>query len=206
MSEGIRIDGRRLNDYRPFEILLSRSESSSIAEIISSDNTRVICVVTGAVVPPFPDRPSEGILFINASLSSYSDLSGVSESDVRRFLERSIRESDAIDLESLCIISAESVWKIVCDVKIIDYNGGNVTDAALLSAMAGLRAYRKPDVIIQSLGNEELSGIHKSKVRIFNSMEREPLPLALHHTPLSMTIGIFKLEGQHFGSVSMLST
>jgi exosome complex RNA-binding protein Rrp42 (RNase PH superfamily) len=51
-----------------------------------------------------------------------------------RLLERSIRESDAIDTESLCIISGEKVWCIRCDVRVLDY-GGNLPDACSLAVV-----------------------------------------------------------------------
>lgn len=49
-------------------------------------------------------------------------------------LERSIRDSEAIDTESLCIIAGERVWNILCDVRVINY-GGNVLDACNLATV-----------------------------------------------------------------------
>jgi exosome complex component RRP45 len=49
-------------------------------------------------------------------------------------LERSIRDSEALDTESLCIIAGEKVWSIICDVKILNYDG-NVIDACNLAAV-----------------------------------------------------------------------
>lgn len=143
---------------------------------------------------PYPDRSSEGILHINTELSVFAEISGISDNEIRRILEKTIRESDAIDLESLCIVSGEKVWKITIDIRVIDYFGGNIIDAAVFAALSALRAFRKPDVSIESIGVEEFSGKNKTKLHIYNASEREPLPLALHHTPLSATIGLFKLD------------
>ena len=93
----------------------------------------------------------------------------------------SIRENDAIDTESLCIVAGEKVWMIVCDVQLVDYHGGAL-DACLLSCLAALRAFRRPDVSSDAAGR-----LHRH-----HSDDREPLPLALHHTPLAVTIGLFQ--------------
>jgi exosome complex RNA-binding protein Rrp42 (RNase PH superfamily) len=76
---------------------------------------------------------------------------GVSQVQLSRLLDRSIRESDAIDTESLCIVSGEKVWLISCDVRVLDYSGGNVVDAALFAAMSAFKAFRKPEVSIVSV-------------------------------------------------------
>lgn len=200
----MRVDGRQLDECRDIEVILNRQENSSIAEVQLS-GTRVICVVSADIVSPYPDRPTEGILQITCGLSCYAEQSSVYyENDLRRFLEKSIRESDAIDLESLCIISGEKVWRIVCDVQVIDCSSGNIIDSSLFAIMSGLRAFRKPDVSVVSIGVEEFSGRNKVQIIIHEATEREPLPLALHHTPLSATIGLFKLEPIDFDdSVSL---
>jgi exosome complex component RRP45 len=86
---------------------------------------------------------------------------GVSQVQLSRLLDRSIRESDAIDTESLCIVSGEKVWLISCDVRVLDYSGGNVVDAALFAAMSAFKAFRKPEVSIISVAG-------KSTLRYYN--------------------------------------
>jgi exosome complex RNA-binding protein Rrp42 (RNase PH superfamily) len=86
---------------------------------------------------------------------------GVSQVQLSRLLDRSIRESDSIDTESLCIVSGEKVWLISCDVRVIDYSGGNVVDAALFAAMSAFKAFRKPEVSIVSVAG-------KSTLRYYN--------------------------------------
>lgn len=52
-----------------------------------------------------------------------AEMHGISKIELNRLLDRSIKESDAIDTESLCIISGEKVWLICCDVRVLDYSG-----------------------------------------------------------------------------------
>lgn len=198
---GSRLDGRNLLDYRGVDISLSRSEISSSAEVIIG-NTRVSCSVRGDITVPYHDRPTEGIIQINSEISVNAESSGVSNSELSRLLERAIKETDAIDTESLCVIGGEKVWMIAIEVRIFDYDG-NIIDAAMLGCMAALRGFRKPEVTITSHKtrdsniNNNSNGITEinnglATIKIHNSDSCDPLPLALHHTPLSITFGIYK--------------
>ena len=185
LGEGIRLDGRLADEYRDVELNLYRGESSSSAEVLIGD-TRVFCAVHGQITSPYPDRPTEGMLQFGAELSMGAEQAGLSHVDIVRLLERCIRESEAIDTESLCIVGGEKVWLISCEVRVLDFSG-NVLDACLLAAMGALRAFRKPEISIVGKSSSA-----SGQVVIHSSDEREPLPLALHHTPLAISIGIFK--------------
>jgi exosome complex component RRP45 len=185
LGQGLRIDGRLPHECRDVELSLYRGEASSSAEV-QMGSTRVFCSVRGQIVAPFPDRPTEGKLQFGAHLSQGAEAAGLSHNEIVRFLERCIRESEAIDTESLCIVSGEKVWLVNCDVRVLDY-AGNVLDAAVLAAMGALRAFRKPEISIAGKSSSS-----SGQIVIHSSDEREPLPLALHHTPLTVTIGIFK--------------
>lgn len=60
--------------------------------------------------------------------------------------------------------------------------------------MSALRAFRKPEVSI-SLNEDVQSNTQQSfitkSLKLFTGDEREPLPLALHHTPLTVSLGLF---------------
>lgn len=191
LKNGIRLDGRGYLDYRDVELILSRTETSSIAEVCIG-SSRVLSTVYGDIVPPYPDRPSEGIINFNANISLKAEISGLTTLEITRLLEKTIKESNAIDTESLCLISGDKVWRITCNISILDYDGGNVIDATIISTMAALRAFRKCEVTLNSQGFNIKTNTPITSIIIHNSDEREPLPLALHHTPLSITIGIFK--------------
>ena len=63
--------------------------------------------------------------------------------ELTRLLERAIRKSQAIDLEALCVVPAKGVWSVRCDITVMDHRG-NLTDAAILAALAALRHLRLP--------------------------------------------------------------
>ena len=187
LKRGVRLDGRGNHDFRPAEIKTERGEFSSTAEVLLGV-TRVVCFVRGEVVAPYPDRPTEGMVQFNAALSFAAESAGFTNNGVVRMLEKAIRESDAIDTESLCIVGGEHVWLITCDIRVLDY-GGNILDASLLAASVAIRAFRKPDVSVVNAEGEDYSA--NSKLVFHKSDEREPLPLALHHTPLAVSFAIF---------------
>lgn len=68
-----------------------------------------------------------------------------------------------------------------CQIHILD-DCGNVLDAACLSCIASLIHFQLPEVTTEKDGT----------VVIHNIEDREPLPLSVHHVPLSFTFGIFE--------------
>jgi exosome complex component RRP45 len=194
-EESLRLDGRGPQDFRPVDISLTRSALGSCAEVCLGERQRCACVVRGEIVAPYADRPSEGILQFNAQLSPGCEKAGYSSHEVVRQLERCLRESDAIDLESLCIVSGELVWLVTCDVRVLDFDG-NVSDSCVLATLAALRAFRKPEVTVDMSSSDASMGEGSAipRVQVHSPDEREPLPLALHDTPLAVTFGILKFD------------
>lgn len=82
------------------------------------------------------------------------------------------------------------VWSLRVDVHILDHNG-NLADAASLSALAALLAFRRPEVTLEAggvgVGEGQQVVVHPPDVR-------EPLPLSIHHTPLAVTFASFQVS------------
>lgn len=207
-ENGIRLDGRGIDDYREIHIKLDRGEATSTSEV-HLGNTYVITVITGEIVTPYPDRPVEGMLQFSAHVSTKAELAGLTQWELTRMLERSIKESEAMDTESLCIVGGERVWQINCAVTVVDGSGGNVIDACMLSVISALKAFRKPDVSVvpvaliedenadkttKGFNLDTVTGTARANVSVLvhHSNNREPLPLALHHTPITVSLGILK--------------
>eukprot|EP00752_Nemacystus_decipiens_P009980 g8900.t1 len=188
LRSGRRADGRRLGDMRLLRMVFARAEGQASAEI-QLGRTRVLGVVTGEVVPPFPDRPTEGFLLFNVDLGPMAAASVGDQRnsplsvEIARIIETGVRDSQALDTEALCIIGGEKVWSLRCDVHILDH-GGNLIDASALATMAALRHFRRPDVTIDG-----------SKVEVHHTDDKEPHPLALHHVPMCVTFAIFEDAG-----------
>jgi len=123
------------------------------------------------------------------------------------------------------------VWAICVEIKVIDYDGSCI-DVSTFATLAALRAFRKPEVTVTSgispspsssssssrNGNVEKAGIGMDVadieeredmnaqngviLTIHRATEREPLPLALHQVPLTVTYGILQTSTVTASSVS----
>ncbi|XP_024962418.1 exosome complex component RRP45B-like isoform X2 [Cynara cardunculus var. scolymus] len=180
----LRVDGRRPFDYRKLSISFDGSSEVQLG------NTRVMGFVTGQLVQPYRDRPNEGTLAIYTEFSPMADPSfeagrpGESAIELGRIVDRGLRESRAVDTESLCVISGKSVWAIRIDLHIID-NGGNLVDASNVAALAALSTFRRPECTLGENGQEVI--VHPPEAR-------EPLPLIIHHLPVAVTFAFIGKE------------
>ncbi len=80
---------------------------------------------------------------------------------------------------------AMQVWSLRIDSHVLDH-GGNLLDAAFLSALAALLAFRKPEVEVGGGPSGTDITVHPPEVR-------EPLPLTIHHLPVAVSFAMFKV-------------
>ncbi|XP_057522913.1 exosome complex component RRP45B-like isoform X1 [Amaranthus tricolor] len=181
LLKDLRVDGRRPFDYRRLTIKFGRDDGSSEVQL---GQTHIMAFVTAQLVQPYKDRPNEGSLAIYTEFSPMADPSfevgrpGESAVELGRIIDRGLRESSAIDTESLCVLSGKLVWSIRIDLHILD-NGGNLVDAANVAALAALLTFRRPECSLGGEDGQELT-VHPPEVR-------EPLPLIVHHLPIAVT-------------------
>ncbi|XP_042021727.1 exosome complex component RRP45A-like [Salvia splendens] len=186
----LRIDGRGSFDYRNLTIQFGIEDGSSEVQL---GQTRVMGFVTSQLVQPYRDRPNEGTLAIFTEFSPMADPSfeigrpGESAVELGRIVDRGLRESRAIDTESLCVVAGKWVWSIRIDLHILD-NGGNLVDAANIAALAALLTFRRPECTLGGEDGQEVI-IHPSEVR-------EPLALIVHHLPIAVTFAFIGNESR----------
>ncbi len=217
-APALRADGRQPLDLRAIRITFGRRHGRAFAEV-QLGRTRVRAAVTSEIVAPFPDRPVEGFLTFNMDAAQLLENSGgrngggafgggntgagagggaggasAEDAAARRatyltkVVESGIREARAIDTEALCIVAGEKAWSIHCEMHVLD-DGGNLTDAASLAAIAALRHFRRPEVTVAD-----------GKVVEHPLEERMPVPLSVHHTPLSLTFAFLGGESRSSGA------
>lgn len=185
LKEGVRFDGREYTGHRNISILLG-GKTGTIE--LNLGATKILAKVNGTIEEPNPDRPTEG------SLAFFVDL-GVMEFDqqaneiykpkkyaneITKFIDKVIKGSKAIDIESLCLITNKYVWSIQVHLTLIN-NDGNLLDAFYLAAIVALLHYRKPFVTIES----------QSKIVVHSVEEKDPQPLSIHHIPIAVTYSFF---------------
>ena len=148
-------------------------------------NSRILAKVSAEVTVPYPDRPFDGIFTITAELSPMVspafEVNRPTEAEVllSRLLEKTVRRSNALDTESLCLVAGQKCWSVRVDLHVLSHDGGLI-DASCLAVVAALRHFRKPDT---SMDGEALT--------VYTPAEREPVPLSWLHSPLCVTFSFF---------------
>lgn len=151
---------------------------------------RILAKVSAEVAVPYTDRPFDGIFTITTELSPMAspafEVNRPTETEVllSRLLEKTVRRSNALDTESLCLIAGQKCWSIRADLHVLSHDG-NLIDASCLAVVAALRHFKKPDT---SMEGETLT--------VYTPAEREPVPLSWLHTPLCVTFSFFGDEGE----------
>ncbi len=149
-KKGLRVDDRDLYTPRRITIETGVIEKAEGSALVKLGNTQVLAGVKADIGTPFRDTPNQGVLTVHAEfvpLASPMFEPGPPDDnaiELARVIDRSIRESHAVDLESLAIIPGEKVWILWVDLYILDHDG-NLFDASMLAAMAALKTTRLPD-------------------------------------------------------------
>lgn len=125
--ENLRIDKRHLNEFRNLSIIFGKENGSVICSL---GETKAFAQVSCEISTPKATRPNEGTLFINLEMGPMAAPHleiGFPLTDsciqINRILERTLRESRCIDLESLCIIAEEKVWNLRVDISVLNHEG-----------------------------------------------------------------------------------
>lgn len=182
LREGVRVDGRRVNDARHVSVTVTSPGSAEV----EWGRTRVVGVVKSEVRAPYPDRPTEGFFSVEVFLSkmgapsfSSADTSEALQLDLERLLERTLRASKAVDTEALCIVAGAGVFSVTVCITVLDHSG-NLRDAVQLAAIAALTSFRRPDVAVTG-----------DKVELQDTFAHASVPLGVVHTPVSVTFALF---------------
>ncbi|KAL2744635.1 exosome complex component RRP45 isoform X1 [Vespula maculifrons] len=183
IKEKTRLDGRDLFEARSVNIYFGSDWGTCI---VSLGKTRAVAQVSCDIQQPKPSRPNEGMIYINVELNPLAahhfENNRQSEATtlINRQLEKCIKESKCIDLESLCIVADKKVWNLRLDINILNHDG-NLIDCASIAALAALLHFHRPDVT--STGNNII-------VHPFN--EKDALPLRLFFLPVCVSFITFE--------------
>lgn len=150
LAKGIRLDGRKAEDYREVELEYGVSKTAEGSARVKIGDTEVIAGAKLLIGDPFPDTPDEGALMVNVELLPLSSPRfesgppGIEAIELARVVDRGIRESKEVDIKKLCIKKGEKVWIISIDVCPINA-AGNLLDASSLAAIAAIKDARFPE-------------------------------------------------------------
>jgi len=182
IKEGRRLDGRKSYDYRNIKISFGVSLGCCHVEI---GKTKVLAQVSCEIGQPKQTRPHDGVLFVNVELSPMAspafETGRQTEENVElsRLMERCLKESRCVDMESLCIVSGEKVWILRVDIHVLNHEG-NLLDCCSIAAISALAHFKRPDVTVQG-----------GELTIHRPEDRDPVGLSIHHMPLLVSFAFF---------------
>lgn len=182
-----RLDTREVNETR--EVVIEMGPLNGHCCIRIGKTIAKVCV-SGEIVSPAPDRPNEGRFFFNVEIGSLANphthengRPSAHNISLNNYVERVLRGSKAIDVESLCILAGKSAWSIKVDVHVLCDDGG-LFDACSLGSLCGILNFRHEVVSIQGGAAVQLS-----------AAKRDPVPLSLYHIPISTSFAVLESEG-----------
>ena len=152
LQKGVRLDGRKLDEFRPLTIETGTITTAEGSAHIKCGEMDVIVGVKIDVGKPYPDRPDSGTLMVSAELRPMSNPAyglgppSIESIEASRVIDRGIRESEAIDEKSLCIKAGEQVWMVNVDVCPLNHDG-NLIDLGGLAGIIALKEARLPKLV-----------------------------------------------------------
>jgi len=178
LKKGIRLDGRKFDEFREIKIERDVSKNAHGSSRVFIGETRVIFGTKMDVGEPYPDTPDEGSITISIEFPALaSPLFEVGppqteEIELSRVVDRGIREAKTIDFKKLCIEPAKKAWIVFID-GYIENDAGNIFDACGLAALIALKQTRIP----------KLDSEFKVNFKEFQGQ------LELNNTPIMLTFG-----------------
>lgn len=185
LRKGVRRDGRALTQFRDIEIEYGVSSTSHGSARVRAGNAEIIAGVKIDVGTPYPDTPDEGSLMVATEMLPMSHRKfeggppGIDSIEAARVVDRTIRESKAMDLKKLCIEEGEKIWFVAVDLMPVNYDG-NMIDLGVIAAMAALTDARLPK-------------LDEDGRALLEDLSDEKLPL--NETPIAVTV--FKYADQY---------
>lgn len=192
LKSGKRLDGRLIEQQRTLDVKFG-TQFGHVE--LTLGKTKVVVRISATITKPSDRRPFDGIFVVHTDIGSMAspifenNHNSELETMISQVVEKAVRRSGALDLESLCIVAGKKCWEIRADVHYLDYDGGLV-DATCAAVMAGLYHFKKPDVDVDG-----------GAVTVCDMEERNPVALSVLHLPVSVTYGLFELKNEDTGEL-----
>jgi len=180
LSQGGRLDGRALDEHRPLTVQTGFIQKANGSAMVSLGHTQVLAGVKVATGTPFPDTPDKGLLVVNAEVlplsSPYAEAGPPSEGaiELARVVDGGVRESEMVDLSTLCITPGKTVYTVFIDVNIMNVDG-NLFDATSYAVVSALRTAKMPKYELV-----------EDKIKASEQL----VPVPVKKTPISVTMAL----------------
>lgn len=139
IAKDTRLDGRKPLEYRQIDVKVNALKKADGCCMVSIGETKVIVGVKFDLMTPYPDSPDEGglVVSLNYVPITFKSLPQNKDIEFSRVVDRSIRESKALDMKKFCITPREKAFSVYIDAYILNYDG-NLIDALNLATVKAL--------------------------------------------------------------------
>jgi exosome complex component RRP42 len=144
LKKGIRLDGRKKEEFRKIEITTGAVATAEGSARVRCGDTELVAGIKLWLGEPYPDSQEDGVMMVGTELLPLSnpEFEGgppkIDSIEVARVIDRGIREGKAIDTKKLCLKAGEKVWMVMIDVLPLNHDG-NMIDVGGLAALAALK-------------------------------------------------------------------
>ena len=170
LNQGKRLNGRGFLDYRDVKIEKGVFKHAAGSSVVSIGDTKIAVGIKADVGAPYSDTPDRGVMTTSVELVPLaapdfeSGPPNENSIELARVVDRSIRESECIDLASLVIEEGKLVRILFIDIHVLDHSG-NLIDAANLATIAALLDTKLPKLKVENGTVETLDEFEDLKLR-----------------------------------------
>jgi exosome complex component RRP42 len=174
ISKDSRVDSRKFLEYREIKCEVGVIQKAEGSCYVSIGDTKVIAGIKFDLMEPYEDTPDEGglVVTLNYVPIVFQDSNQNVDIEYSRILDRSIRESEMINLNEFCKVPGKEAIQIYIDCYIINHDG-NLLDALNLAA-------------VKALSNTNMPKIENGKIEMTNKK------INLRALPILVTISKIK--------------
>ncbi len=176
LETGRRMDGRALEEYRPFAINKKYLEKVEGSAEVKLGKTHVVVGVKADIGHPFEDTPDQGVLMVNAEFTPVAHSTWEpgpppdAAVELARVVDRGLRSAEILNLEELGLISGEKVYLIFVDLFVLNYDG-NLIDACSAGALAALKTAEIPEFKVKK------GKLEKTDKQVKLDLESQPIAI-----------------------------
>jgi len=171
LEVGKRADGRGLEDIRKITIAPDYVKKSDGSALVNLGDTVVLVGIKIEPGLPYSDNPDEGVLMINAEfvpLASPLFEPGPPDEnayELARIIDRSFRETKAIELKELALIPGQKVLVVWNDIYVLNHSG-NLIDASAIATLVALMRTKVPNYEIGEGGTISKGNGYRGSLKI----------------------------------------
>lgn len=186
-----RVDGRRRMELRHFTILASdpiiMSHGSSR---IFVQQTHVVCSIKAELVRPAAHQPTQGAIEIHVdTLMQDSRKRRQTEQELQSVLTYLLADH-IVDLEGLCVVPSQYVWKLHVDLVVLSAKQGSVIDVCSRAIRAALLNTKLPN--LTPLNTKQESRGAQVDLTVDSDIQKAFMPKGASECPIILTVSVLK--------------